>query len=156
MSCFADWSKCSHVTLIVIIWSTRHGHVTFSSVENVALGLRLRARATFSTSGLSYFSVHSRPCIICKMLAMISVALWHCHNDIPRIRWETSAGVGTPLPPDFCERDVMLVTSGKHLIIMFDALTRKFLTTHRVVMSQRLWSRYDRHFAGTTWYNALS
>ena len=99
MSCFADWSKCSHVTLIVIIWSTRHGHLTFSSVENVAPGLRPRARATFSTSGLSYFSVHSRPCIICKMLAMISVALWHCQNDIPRIRWETSAGVGTPLPP---------------------------------------------------------
>ena len=39
-SCFADWSRCRHVTLIVIEWSTRHGwprviimihgHVTFT------------------------------------------------------------------------------------------------------------------------------
>ena len=88
MSCFADWSKCSHVTLIIIIWSTRHGrpcviimingHVTayhyndtrsreiwWPWVENVALGLR--TRATFSTSGSSYFNVHSLPCIICIM-----------------------------------------------------------------------------------------
>jgi len=25
MSCFADWSKCCHVTLIIIEWSTHHG-----------------------------------------------------------------------------------------------------------------------------------
>ena len=24
---------------------------------------------------------------------------------------------------------------------------------HRVVTSQNLWSRYDRHFVGTTWHN---
>ena len=27
MSYFADWLKCSHVTLIIIIWSTRHGRL---------------------------------------------------------------------------------------------------------------------------------
>ena len=40
MSCLADWSKCRHVTLIMVEWSTRHGrpciitmmhgHVTFT------------------------------------------------------------------------------------------------------------------------------
>jgi len=25
VSCFADWSKCCHVTLIIIEWSTHHG-----------------------------------------------------------------------------------------------------------------------------------
>ena len=27
MSCFADWSKCRHVTLIIIEWSTCHGRL---------------------------------------------------------------------------------------------------------------------------------
>ena len=42
MSCLADWSKCRHVTFIVIEWSTRHGrpftmihgHVTFTKCKH--------------------------------------------------------------------------------------------------------------------------
>ena len=35
ISCFADWSKCSHVTFIIIEWSTRmiYGHVTFTKCK---------------------------------------------------------------------------------------------------------------------------
>jgi len=29
-SCFADWSKCRHVTFIIVEWSTRHGRLYHS------------------------------------------------------------------------------------------------------------------------------
>ena len=45
--------------------------IWWPSVENVAFGLR--HRATFSTSGSSYFNVHSLPCIICIMMMIISL-----------------------------------------------------------------------------------
>ena len=32
--CFADWSKRRHVTLFIIEWSTRHGHVTFTKCKH--------------------------------------------------------------------------------------------------------------------------
>jgi len=48
LSCFADWSKCRHVTLIIIKWSTRHGRPCI-------IIMRRRMKAC------------SLPCIVCIM-----------------------------------------------------------------------------------------
>ena len=52
------------------------------SVENVTLGLH--PRATFSTSGSSYFNVHSLPCIICIIIVTV---LWTV-TMLVHCRWQ--------------------------------------------------------------------
>jgi len=42
------------------------------------------------------------------------------------------------------------------LTVMTSGLCSTSDRIHRVVTSQNLWSRYDRHFVGITRYNALS
>jgi len=43
MSCFADWSKCCHVTWIIIQWSTRHGRLCIiTMLLNVTIRYILR------------------------------------------------------------------------------------------------------------------